>query len=418
VVFLTEHPAQSVAAIKILPANPTRMEGQLAHWKMVASLSHPHLIRLLDSGRCQLGGNTFLFVVTEHAEQTLAQILPNRALTADEARELLPPTLDALAYLHGKNLVQGALKPPNFLVVDDQLKLASDTIRPAGERTASTAKPSLYDPPEARNGRATPAGDVWGLGITVVEALTQTPPQWFRESGEPVSLPADLPSEFVDAARRCLNRDPAQRPAIAELAAQFGGAPTVTPSPVAPSPAAPPEQDVPVVRARPAEDPRKPPLPVIAITAGVIILAAVWGGVHVFHAHVNAQQAASAIPRSLPAASPAPATPPAAAEIATAASTPSLPTVLHHELPELSRTARESIRGVIKIAVRVIVDRSGNVVAAALDSRVQSKYFARETIAAAKKWRFAPTSDRASEVWRLDFELTRAGTTANATALR
>jgi len=75
----------------------------------------------------------------DHAEQNLAQILPGRALTPDEVRDLLPATLDALAYLHGKNLVQGGLKPPNFLVVDDQLKLASDAIRPAGERTASTA---------------------------------------------------------------------------------------------------------------------------------------------------------------------------------------------------------------------------------------------------------------------------------------
>src|ERR1700691_41543 len=155
VVFLTEYQAQNVAqaAIKILPANPALAEAQLAHWKTVATLSHPHLIRLLDAGRCQLGGHNFLFVVMDHAEQNLAQILPRRSLTVDEARDLLPATLDALAYLHGKNLVHGGLKPPNFLVVDDRLKLASDTIRPAGERTDGTAPLSLYDPPEANNGR-------------------------------------------------------------------------------------------------------------------------------------------------------------------------------------------------------------------------------------------------------------------------
>jgi serine/threonine protein kinase len=223
VVFLTECKAQNVAqaAIKILPAKPALIEAQLAHWRRVATLSHPHLIRLLDAGRCQLGGHDFLFVVMDHAEQNLAQILPGRALTPAEARELLPATLDALAYLHGKNLVQGALKPPNFLVVDDQLKLASDTIRPAGESTASTAKPSLYDPPEAKNGRGSTAADIWGLGITLVEALTQTPPVWSRESAESVALPANLAPEFVDTVQRCLNRDPGRRPAIAELVAQF-----------------------------------------------------------------------------------------------------------------------------------------------------------------------------------------------------
>src|SRR5580692_5688309 len=242
VVFLTECTAQNVpqAAIKILPAHRALAEAQLAHWRRAAALSHPHLMRLHDAGRCQLGGHNFLFVVTDLAEQNLAQILPSRPLTPDEVRDLLPATLDALAYLHGQNLVQGGLKPTNFLVVDDLLKLASDTIRPAGERAANTARPSRYDPPEAKNGGESTAGDIWGLGITLVEALTQTPPAWSRESSDSVSLPDNLAPEFVGAIQRSLNRDPGQRPTIAELAVLFNLAPPVTPppAPVATPPAA------------------------------------------------------------------------------------------------------------------------------------------------------------------------------------
>ncbi len=69
-----------------------------------------------------VGGRGFLFVVMEYADQTLAQILPRRALSLDEAREMLLPTLNALAFLHRNKLVQGQLKPTNLLVVDDQLK--------------------------------------------------------------------------------------------------------------------------------------------------------------------------------------------------------------------------------------------------------------------------------------------------------
>jgi serine/threonine protein kinase len=236
VVFLTECKAQNLAeaVIKILPAIPALAEAQLEYWRTVAALSHPHLLRLLDAGRCELGGHHFLFVVMDHAEQTLAQVLPGRPLTPEEVRDLLPPTLDALAYLHRENLVQGGIKPPNFLVVDDQLKLASDTIRPAGERTASTARLSCYDPPESRKGRISTAGDIWALGITLVEALTQTPPAWSREGSEGVSLPADLPPEFVDTVRRCLNLDPHRRPEIAELVEQFKPAPVPAPPPAAP----------------------------------------------------------------------------------------------------------------------------------------------------------------------------------------
>jgi len=102
----------------------------------------------------------FVFTEDQRLFQGTVRDFLTKECPPDEVRALLPATLDALAYLHGQNLVQGGLKPPNFLVVDDQLKLASDTIRPAGERTASTAKPSLYDPPEAKNGGVSTAGGV------------------------------------------------------------------------------------------------------------------------------------------------------------------------------------------------------------------------------------------------------------------
>jgi TonB family protein len=440
VVFLTECNAQNVAqaAIKILPANPARAEAQLEHWRMVATLSHPHLIRLLDSGRCRLGGHNFLFVVMEHAEQNLAQILPGRPLIPEEVRGLLPPSLEALAYLHGKDLVHGGLKPPNFLVVDDQLKLASDTIRPAGERTASTARPSLYDPPEFKNGRISTAGDMWGLGITLVEALTQTPPAWSRESSDSVSLPATLPTEFLDTVYRCLNRDPGQRPAIRELEAQFNQAPPATPQSAAPSPSAatppsaaqprsvapppavaPPALNDPEVRTV-SSPPKSPNIRrlVTAITVGIIMLWAVWAGV-LHHTHATVQPAVSITPQPPPAASapvaaPPVASPPAAVETPKAAIAAPPPTVLHQEIPDVSRSARDSVRGVIKVAVRVSVDRSGNVVAATLDNRASSRYFDRAAMDAAKKWKFAQGADQALRVWLLHFEFTRSGATAHA----
>ena len=92
--------------------------------------------------------------------------------------------------------------------------------------------------------------------------------------------------------------------------------------------------------------------------------------------------------------------------------------VLHQEMPNVSRSARESIHGVIKIAVRVIVDRSGKVFAATLDSRASSRYFARAALNAAKQWRFAEDPNQASRVWLLRFEFSRAGTAAHAAALQ
>src|SRR6201995_1572803 len=110
-VFLTESSTDGFfnAAIKLVPLDPAHADLQLWHWKTAATFSHPHLIRLLDSGQCEIDGRQLLFVVMEYAEEPLSQVLPYRALAPDEVRELLVPTLDALAFLHQDSWVQGQL---------------------------------------------------------------------------------------------------------------------------------------------------------------------------------------------------------------------------------------------------------------------------------------------------------------------
>jgi TonB family protein len=422
VVFLTDHKGQNIirAAIKILPANPALTEAQLAHWRTAATLSHPHLMRFLDSGRCQLGGHDFLFVVMDYAEQNLGQLLPSRALTPLEVRDLLPGTLDALAYLHGQNLVQGGLKPSNFLVVHDQLKLASDTVRPAGESPGALVS-SVYDPPEARNGMMSTAGDLWSLGITLVESLTQTAPAWSREGSDGPALPANLAPEFVDTVRRCLNLDPGQRPSASELVTQLNEAPAAAPG-AAGIPVAP---EMPTIAGGPmvahphsirelaARIPPKARVVVIGGALGILALSTVWAAVHLFRGRSHDEPMAPATIRS-PSAAPTPA----ALDRPRPSDAAPPPTVIHQEIPEVPRSARESVRGVIKVAVRVSVDRAGNVVAATLEHRASSRYFDRAATDAAAKWKFTPAPDSTPRAWLLHFEFTRAGATAHATAAR
>jgi serine/threonine protein kinase len=414
VVFLTEFRAQNLpkAAIKLVPADPAVDESQLARWQRVAALSHPHLIRILDSGRCKLGGHPFLFVVMEYAEQTLAQILPHRPLTPDEVREMLIPTLDALAYLHRKNLVQGQLKPVNFLVVNDQLKLASDTIRSAGDPAIVSAKPSVYDPPEAKNGAIEAAGDVWSLGITLVEALTQNPAAALGDSSDPLT----------GVVRRCLTPNPAGRPTIPDLQAQFSPASPAHASPAHASPAhasaappAPPVSRLPADmkvpgKPAPAASASKLRMLVPAIAVGVIVLVAIWAGIRPFRSHPNSLPPTSSTAQSSSqpsvasaAASQNPATPMSAAAA-----------VLHQEVPALSHGTRNYIRGQIKVTVLVTVDRSGNVVGETLENQGSSKYFARLGLEAAKKWKFTPADSQDSRQWLLQFEFTRSGAAGQA----
>jgi TonB family protein len=94
------------------------------------------------------------------------------------------------------------------------------------------------------------------------------------------------------------------------------------------------------------------------------------------------------------------------------------PSVVHEEIPSVPRSARETIHGHVKVAVRVIVDRSGNVIDALLENPGPSQYFARLAKEAAGKWRFAPADNDDSRDWLLRFEFARGGTTGHATTSR
>ena len=244
-VFLTEDPKENLAnaALKLVPAVPTLADSQLSHWRAAAGVSHPHLISLFTLGRGQLGSLQCLYVVMEYAEQNLADLLRTRPLADVEVREMLPPFLDALAFLHSKGLVQGQLKPSNILAVGDRLKLASDTIRPADEATTSLSMSSAYDPPEARDGSFSTAGDVWSLGVTLFEALAQKVPPRPDERGHGVVLPADFPPVWAQVVRECLSRRPVDRPSVKDLQAWISrglqGSAVSPPATPAPSTSAP-----------------------------------------------------------------------------------------------------------------------------------------------------------------------------------
>src|SRR5882762_327395 len=209
-VFLTQHgdSQPQKAAIKLIHAEPATAELLLSRWRLATLLSHPNLLRLLDFGRCCLGDANFLYVVTEFAEEDLSQILPQRALTPAEARAMLEPVLDVLVYLHGKGLIHGHLKPSNILASNDQLKLSSDTLASIAEPRAPIARPSPYNAPEAATSGLSTASDVWSLGMTLVEALTQRAPVVSPEAKSDSLIPDALPQPFLDIARHALLRDP------------------------------------------------------------------------------------------------------------------------------------------------------------------------------------------------------------------
>jgi TonB family protein len=216
-VYLTQlnSSGEQKAAIKFIPADASAY-AQLAKWRVAGELTHAHLLQLIRVGRCEFANANFLYVVMEYAEENLSEILPQRALEPDEARQVLESVLDALSYLHAQGLAHTRIKPGNILAAGDQLKLSSDTLSEIGSAAVAMRQAGIYAAPESATAPISTAGDVWSLGVTLVEALTQRTPVL---RGPDVELPAaeTIPSPYLDIARRCAQVDPARRASLKEI---------------------------------------------------------------------------------------------------------------------------------------------------------------------------------------------------------
>ena len=396
-VFLTELRGQESrkAAIKLIPADAGTVETRISRWEITMGLSHPHLIRLYHTGQCEINATPLLYVVMEYAEEDLSQILPLRPLTGAEIGEMLPPVVDALSYIHEKRLVHGHLKPSNIMVVDNRLKLSSDGIQAPDELGTSGLEPRMSDAPEHTASAALPAADVWSLGVTLVTALTQHPPVWEETGpGEPI-VPDSIPEPFRAIARECLRRDPGERCTLEHIKALLQ------------SPSAPLRRvEKPAAMVRPM---RRVVAPIVA---GLIALAVFAGVRLVTHRTPTRTTDAEEHPDASTAPRPSPTRAPKATA-KTAKGATARGAVVERVLPDVPKNARNTIRGTVRVDVRVSVSPAGKVLAATLESPGPSRYFASLALQAARGWKFqAPQVDRKSVVseWILRFQFGRTET--------
>lgn len=413
-VFLTELGGMKSrrAAIKLIPADWEGAEIQLARLKAAAKLSHPHLLKIHQTGSCELRETKLFYIVLEYADEDLSQVLPMRALTQAEGLDMLPPVLDALSYLHRQGFVHSRVRPRNIVAVHERLKLSSDSIREEGGAIADSAKPSAYDAPEVARGLVSPAGDVWSLGVTLVEAMTQHLPVCNGAgSGDP-ALPATLPEPFRDIAFHCLRREPNQRWTLADIAARLKSGTSSS------------------AKQAPSKSRFTTPMTAIALT--LVLVLAIWGRFR-HRGETQPNVPAAAEPREtkpkpepgtpIESSAPTPEGGTARNSRAKSSATPAEPAapagavvqdeVLQQVLPDVSKTARNTIQGTVRVTVRVTLDSSGSVTNATFESPGPSKYFARKAMEAAQQWKFKPVETNgqpASREWILQFQFKNSGT--------
>jgi eukaryotic-like serine/threonine-protein kinase len=225
-------------AVKImlpsLVAEPGFVERFRDEARTMATISHSGVVNVYDYGSDQ--GVTYLvmeFVEGDALSKTLARV---GRLTPARTMSLIAQAADALQAAHDKGIVHRDVKPANLLVRPNGTLVLTDfgiaRSAAASQLTAAGAvlgTASYISPEQASGAVATPASDVYALGVVAYQCLAGRRP---FEGGSPIEialqhidgtpppLPPDIPAPVRAVVDRCLSKQPAQRwPSAASLAA-------------------------------------------------------------------------------------------------------------------------------------------------------------------------------------------------------
>lgn len=149
------------------------LEALAREFQFLASLQHPHIVRVLDYG---FGSQYQPYIVQEFIKD--ARTLTEAAVSLSIYRKafLLIQLLQALAYLHRRQVIHRDLKPANVLVTNDGQVKVVDFGLAIQWNEAKDAEPGgtlYYIAPEVLHDKpVTPAADLYAVGVMAFEIFT------------------------------------------------------------------------------------------------------------------------------------------------------------------------------------------------------------------------------------------------------
>jgi serine/threonine-protein kinase len=247
-VFLARDPAlRRSVAVKVLAPELAASEQSRARFEReaqaVAGLSHPNIVPVFGVG--EMADGTPYFVMQHVSGRSMAARLEQEGpLGVAEARRIIGEVAAALAAAHAKGIIHRDIKPANILYDEESGRaLVSDfgiaAVAPSGERKDATkltqtgmivGTPQYMSPEQLLSEPVTEKTDVYALGLLGYELLTGRGP---FEATTPHELIAahlrdtprrlaevrdDVDPELDNLIARCLDKDPAKRPAADEVA--------------------------------------------------------------------------------------------------------------------------------------------------------------------------------------------------------
>ncbi|TMR25571.1 Stk1 family PASTA domain-containing Ser/Thr kinase [Nonomuraea turkmeniaca] len=227
-----------IVAIKTLRSDLARDHTFQARFRReaqsAASLNHPAVVAVYDTGEDATDGTPVPYIVMEYVDgRTLRDLLrQDRRLMPERAVELVDGILRALDYSHRGGIVHRDIKPANVMitragdvkVMDFGIARAMADSAATMTQTAQVIGTAQYlSPEQARGERVDARSDIYSTGCLLYELLTGQPPftgdspvaiayQHVREEPIPPSqIDRDIPPWADAIVLKAMAKDPAQR---------------------------------------------------------------------------------------------------------------------------------------------------------------------------------------------------------------
>ena len=234
----TDHVIGRTVAIKILKdeymGDPGFLERFRAEARHAALVNHEGIASVFDYG--EENGSAFLVMELVPGEALSTILEREGSLSTDKTLDIVAQTAAALQAAHAAGLVHRDIKPGNLLITPDgRVKITDFGIARIADQVPLTATGQVmgtvqYLSPEQASGHpASPATDIYSLGIVAYECLAGKRPftgesqvaiAMAQINEQPPPLPATIPEPVQNLVMAMIAKKPDERPASAAAVAR------------------------------------------------------------------------------------------------------------------------------------------------------------------------------------------------------